>query len=190
MESNDIEFISRVYTKEESKYPKLRVAAKVFVILYVILFLFTFIIYGFSFEVIKDNIIPLFLLFNLFLLTNPKEGYKDTVVKVDLNADEMIITYDSIDRYDKMGPRTEKITIKYGNITKLEYSKELDCVNIQGYPIQSVKYLKQASQKVFVANYLEKKQEKRTLLYVSGEEKNKILNVLREKTNLKVTNVN
>ena len=189
MESNAIEFISRVYIKEESKYPKLRVAAKIFVGLYVIMFLFTFIIYGFSFEVIKDNIIPLFLLFNLFLITNPQGGYKDTVVKVDFNDDEMIITYDSIDRYDKMGPRKEKITIKYESITKLEYSKELDCLNIQGYPIESVRYLKQASQRVFVANYLEKKQEKRTLLYVSGEEKNKILNVLREKTNIELINL-
>lgn len=190
MENNSLEFISKVYVKGKSKHPKLRVAVKVILILYALIFLFVVTMDGFSFDLIKDNIIPIILILNAYNVTKPQEGFKDTVVKVDFNIDEMIIKYDSINRHDKMGPRMEVITIKYNNITKLEYNKEVDGLNIQGYPIERVRYLKEGNQKEYIINYLEKNQEKSTIIYFSSDEKNKILNVLREKTNIEVIELN
>ena len=190
MKNDYLEFITKVYVKGESKYPKLRVAVKAVLILYAILFLFIIIIDGFSFDLIKGNIIPIVILLNAYNATKPQEGLKDTVVRVDFSDDEMIITYDSINRYDKMGPRMEKIIIKYNNITKLEYNKEVWGLNIQGYPIEIIRYLKAGNQKEFIINYLEKRQVKDTIIYFSSNEKNKILNALREKTNMELINLN
>ena len=89
-----------------------------------------------------------------------------------------------------MGPRIEKTVISYDKITKLEYSNPLACLNIQGYPIESVKYLKQNSNKEFITNFVEKKKDKRTLLYVSKNEKEKIINAIEQRTNLKVIELN
>ena len=103
-----------------------------------------------------------------------------------MNDEDIVICYDGLDREDNMGTRIEKSTIVYKNITKLEYSKPLQCLNIQGFLIESIQYLKQPSKKEFIKNYFDKKEEKRTLLYVSGKEREKIISVLEQKTGKKV----
>lgn len=57
-------------------------------------------------------------------------------------------------------------------------------------PFVTIKYLKKNSNKEFITNFVEKKKEKRTLLYVSKNEKEKIINAIEERTNIKVMELN
>lgn len=190
MEKEKIEFITKIYVQQKSKRPVIRAMAKIIFIIYILLFLFIIAMEGFSFDIIKSNFIPLILLIYIANSTKPVDGYKNIVVNVEVKDDQIEITYDGLDRDDKMGPRVEKTVISYYNITKLEYSNPLACLNIQGYPIESVKYLKQNSNKEFITNFVKKKKEKRTLLYVSKNEKEKIINAIEQGTNLKVIELN
>ena len=190
MEEERIEFITKIYVQGKSKRPVIRAIAKIIFIIYILLFLFIIAMEGFSFDIIKSNFIPLILLIYISNSTKPADEYKNTVVNVEVKDDQIEITYDGLDRNDKMGLRVEKTVISYDKITKLEYSNSLACLNIQWYPIESIKYLKQNSNKEFITNFVEKKKEKRTLLYVSKNEKEKIINAIEERTNIKVMELN
>lgn len=188
MENQVVEFISKIYTEGESPHPTIRKLTKGTLIIIGVLCLFEIWLGDFSLD--RTKITAVILCIFVLTRTRPVAGYKSIVTKVELNEEAITILYDGLDRSDKMGPRVEKTKVQYENITKLEYSTPLRCLNIQGFPMESIRYLKQPIEKEFVKDYFDKKEEKRTLLYVAGQEKEKIVNILKEKTGKKITELN
>lgn len=186
MDKQTIQFIGKTYIGGKSDRPIIRNIAKAILCLYGVIVIVIIAIEGFSFDIIKSNIIPVLLMLYVINQTKSICGYKNSVINIEFDSNEIVIIYDGIDKNDKMGPRLEKIRIEYQNITRIEYSNPLKCLNIQGYPIESIKYLKQASDKEFINNCVELNKEKRTLLYISSEEKEIVINKLQEKTNINI----
>lgn len=190
MKNQVLEFISKVYVEGKSRYPIARVGIRILLGIYILIILISIWAGVFSTNDITPNLFPIALLVYTMNRTKKVSGYKATVVRVELKDNEITICYEGLDRDDKMGPRVEKTTILYNNITNMEYSIPIQCLNIQGFPVESTQYLRQSSKNEVVVNYCDKKMEKRTLLYVGNREKEKIINFLEAKTGKKTSFLN
>ena len=80
--------------------------------------------------------------------------------------------------------KQEEITINLDNITKVEYSESLSVINIQGFPIEKISFLD--SDKILIEDYRSKNKEKETMIYINGYEKEKLIDIIQNKTNLEI----
>lgn len=180
-----IEILNKIYVKGKAEKSVIRVIMIIGIVVTVIMFLISLIGEGFSFRLLlRSLIIPLTVFTSVLSVTSGKEGYKSVPLIIDYDSEGIRLTYEAIDREDKMGRRNEEIYIGFNNITKIEYSKSLKCFNIQGYPIEKIKYLEKKNNKEVIYDYKKKGEEKRNLIYVSEENRVKIERILKCHANI------
>jgi hypothetical protein len=192
MEEKNIErfnFLTKIYANEESGHPITRIIGKVLLILMILILLFQIGMEGFSGGIFKPYVMFSIFIGMIFTYTKPRSGYKNVPVILEFNSNNIVITYNSIDKYDNMEIR-EEISIKYTDIDKLQYGNSICCLNIEGTPFEVVKYSHKTDNKELINGYSKKREFKQTLLYVNEEYKDKILTNLRMRTGLKIAESN
>ena len=174
-----VEFYDKVFVNGRVQRPIIRVLMMFGIGGCIILFLLQIIGEGFSFGVLFKSMIPLVLFTGILSNTKSSDGYKSVATVLEYNKDGLTVIHEFIDRDDKMGKRREEVYIGFNDISKIEYSKPLKCFNIQGRPVETVKYLDKAKKRDFIKDYKNKGEEKRTFIYVSDEDKRKIERILK-----------
>lgn len=182
-----VELLNKIYVKGKSEKPVIRVIMIIGIVIAVIMFLISLIGEGFSFGLlIRSLVIPVGFFTSVLSATSGKEGYKSVPLIINYDSEGIRLIYESIDREDKMGRRMEEIYIRFDNITKIEYSNPLKCFNIQGYPLEKIKYLEKNSKKEAIYDYSQKREEKRNYIYVSDENRMKIGRILKSHTDISI----
>lgn len=177
-------FRTKVYISRKSGSSILRKIGKALLVGIILLTLIEILIDGFSLSIIKSKVVTIAMCF--YIISNSRRSgyYKECVDNIKWNDKVLIFTRDVNGVKGKRKIKQEEITINLDNITKVEYSESLSVINIHGFPIEKISFLD--SDKILIEDYRSKNKEKETMIYINGYEKEKLIDIIQNKTNLEI----
>ena len=186
--NESINITNRVYIEGKSNRPFVRKVAKFLTCFLLAAFIFKILMDGFSFEIIKENLITILLLVYLFISTKKIGYYRDIPAKILFKDNSFSVVYENIDREDKMGLRKEETEIYYDEVQTIDYSNELGCFKITSKPILKVNYFK--GNKEYIRDYRKKKKTIDTFIYASDISKKQLELYLKRYTGKFINELN